>query len=147
VGGHTAGVAPGADWLRTGDLGFYLDGELYVTGRIADRVMVDGRTVYPQHVEASVADASPMVRRGYVAAFTVPTDDGDRVVVIAERAAGTNRADPEEALAAIRSDVARRHRLTVHDAKIVPAGAIPRTTSGKLARRACRAQYLDGGWS
>jgi len=143
TGGHTTGVAATADWLRTGDLGFYLDGELYVTGRIADRIMVDGRTVYPQHVEATVADASPMVRRGYVTAFTIP---GERLVIVAERAAGTHRDDPQQALAAISAEVPRRHGLTVHDVRIVPAGAIPRTTSGKLARRACRAHYLDGAW-
>ncbi|MCV7420251.1 AMP-binding protein [Mycobacterium yunnanensis] len=142
-GSHTTGVAAAADWLRTGDLGFYLDGELYVTGRLADRVMVGGRTVYPQHVEATVADASPMVRRGYVTAFTIP---GERLVIVAERAAGTNRSDPQEALAAVTAEVSRRHGLTVHDVKIVPAGAIPRTTSGKLARRASLAQYLDGAW-
>ncbi|MEU0498897.1 fatty acyl-AMP ligase [Mycobacterium sp. NPDC006124] len=143
AGSHTAGVPATADWLRSGDLGFYLDGELYVTGRIADRVLVDGRTVYPQHVEATVADASRVVRRGYVAAFTVP---GERLVVIAERAAGTSRADPEEALAAVRAEVSRSHGLDVYDARIVPAGSISRTTSGKLARRACRAQYLDGAF-
>jgi fatty-acyl-CoA synthase len=143
AGSHTTGVPPVADWLRTGDLGFYLDGELYVTGRIADRLMVDGRTVYPQQVEATVADASSIVRRGYVAAFTI---SDERLVVIAERAAGTHRADPGEALEAVRAEVSRRHGLTVHDVRVVPAGAIPRTTSGKLARRACRAQYLDGAW-
>ncbi|KQY09171.1 fatty-acid--CoA ligase [Mycobacterium sp. Root135] len=146
AGSHTAGVPATADWLRTGDLGFYLYGELYVTGRIADRVLVDARTVYPQHVEATVADASPIVRRGYVAAFTVPADDGERLVVVAERAVGTNRADPQEAVDAIGTEVLRRHDLAVYDVKVLPAGAIPRTTSGKLARRACRAQYLDGAW-
>jgi len=99
--------------------------------------------VYPQHVEATVADASPMVRRGYVTAFTTP---GERLVIVAERAAGTHRDDPQQALAAISAEVPRRHGLTVHDVRIVPAGAIPRTTSGKLARRACRAHYLDGAW-
>jgi fatty-acyl-CoA synthase len=152
VGGHAAGVSAGANWLRTGDLGVYVEGELYITGRIADRVVIDGRNFYPQDIETTAADASPTVRRGYVAAFTIPADGsqdadgGERLVIIAERAAGTNRADPAAALEAVRAEVLRHHGLTVHDVKVLPAGAIPRTTSGKLARRACRAQYLDGAW-
>lgn len=141
-GSHAAGAEADRTWLRTGDLGFYLDGELYVTGRIADQVCVDGRCHYPQDIEATVADASPIVRRGYVAAFTV---DGDaRVVVVAERAAGTARVDRAAAIEAIKAAVMRHHTIAVADVRVVPAGAIPRTTSGKLARRACRADYLRG---
>jgi fatty-acyl-CoA synthase len=83
-----------------------------------------------------------MVRQGYVAAFTVPDE---RLVIIAERAAGNGRADPAPAIEAVRAAVLLRHGLTVADARVVPAGTIPRTTSGKLARRASRAQYLDQG--
>jgi fatty-acyl-CoA synthase len=129
------------DWLRTGDLGTHLDGELYVIGRIADLVVIDGANHYPQDIEATVAEASPMVRRGYVAAFT---DDRERLVIVAERAAGTARDDPQPAIKAIRTAVSRRHGLAVSDVRFLPAGAIPRTTSGKLARRECRARYLSG---
>lgn len=143
------GSADGGAWLRTGDLGVYLDGELYITGRIADRIVVDGLTHYPQDLEATAAEASPMVRRGYVAAFSVPATeldsaDGPRLVIVAERAAGTGRADPRPAIEAIRATVSHRHGLAVFDVRFLPAGWIPRTTSGKLARRACRAAYLDG---
>ena len=82
-----------------------------------------------------------MARRGYVAAFS---DDRHHLVIVAERAAGTARDDPQPAIEAIRSMVSRKHGLTVFDVRFVPAGAIPRTTSGKLARRACRARYLSG---
>jgi fatty-acyl-CoA synthase len=152
-GSHADGSPTGGTWLRTGDLGVYLDGELYVTGRIADLVAIDGRTHYPQDIEATTAEASTTVRRGYVAAFSVPanelpgsdTDDtSERLVVIAERAAGTGRGDPQPAIEAIRAAVSRRHGLSVSDVRFLPAGAIPRTTSGKLARRACRTQYLSG---
>jgi fatty-acyl-CoA synthase len=143
---HAHGVPADATWLRTGDLGFYLDGELYVTGRIADLIVVDDRQLYPEDIEITVADASPMVRRGYVAAFTVPGDDGEQLVVVAERASGTRRADPAPAIGGIRTGVARGHGLSVADVRLVPAGAIPRTTSGKLARRACRAEYLSGAF-
>ncbi len=139
-GSHAAGSTVDGTWLRTGDLGFYLDGELYVTGRIADLVTVDGRNYYPQHIEATAAEASPLVRRGYVTAFT---DADQRLVIAAERAAGTSRADPQPAIEAIREAVLGRHGLSAYDVRLLPAGAIPRTTSGKLARRACRAQYLS----
>ena len=92
-----------------------------------------------------------MVRRGYVTAFSVPgaqvpqfgTPD-DALVIVAERAAGTSRDDPQPAIEAIKAAVFDRHGVTVADVRLLPAGAIPRTTSGKLARLACREQYLSG---
>ncbi|MBP2452267.1 fatty acyl-AMP ligase [Mycolicibacterium lutetiense] len=148
-GSHADGLAEDATWLRTGDLGVYFEGQFYVTGRMADLVQIDGRSHYPQDIEATVAEASPLVRRGYVTAFTVNSDpgadgDGASLVVIAERAGGTRRADPDEASEAIRAAVAARHGVTVADLRFLPAGAIPRTTSGKLARVACRSEYLEG---
>jgi fatty-acyl-CoA synthase len=127
-------------WLRTGDLGVYSDGELYVIGRIADRITIDGLHHYPEDIEATTAEASPMVRRGYVAAFT---DDRQRLVIIAERAAGTAREDPAPSIEAIRKLVSQKHGLTASDVHFVRAGAIPRTTSGKLARCASRERYLS----
>jgi fatty-acyl-CoA synthase len=144
-GSHADGSAVEGSWLRTGDLGVYLDGELYVTGRIADLMTIDGRHHYPQDIEATAADASPLVRRGYATAFSVPDGDGGQLlVIVAERAPGTGRVDPQPAIEAIRQAVSHLHLLSVSDVLLLPAGAIPRTTSGKLARRACRAQYLDG---
>ena len=143
-GSHAHGAPADATWLQTGDLGFYLDGELYVTGRIADLITIDDRQLYPEDVETTTAEASPIVRRGYVAAFTVPSAAGERLVVVAERASGTRRVDPAPAIEAVRAEVSRRHSLSVADVRLVPAGAIPRTTSGKLARRACRVAYLGG---
>ncbi len=144
-GGRARAVPAEADWLRSGDLGMYVDGELFVTGRIVDLLIVGGRTLYPQDVEATAADASPLVRRGYVTAFTVPAGaDGEQLIVVAERATGTSRSDPLPAIAAVRCAIRDRHGLEPFDVRLLPAGAIPRTTSGKLARRACRAAYLDG---
>jgi len=134
-------VPVGAAWLRSTDLGMFVDGELYVTGRIADLLTINGRDLYPQEIESTAADASALVRRGYVTAFTTPTG----LVIVAERAPGTGKADPHEALAAIRDAVIARHGVPVSDVRLLPAGAIPRTTSGKLARQSCRAEYLDAG--
>jgi fatty-acyl-CoA synthase len=153
VASHAHGAPVAGDWLRTGDLGVYLGAELYVTGRVADLVIIDGANHYPQDIEATTAEASPMVRRGYAAAFSVSAnelpdsdadDDSQRLVIIAERAAGTGRDDPQPAIESIRKMVSQKHGLTVFDIGFLPAGAIPRTTSGKLARRACRARYLSG---
>ena len=158
-GSRTPDTTDRGRWLRTGDLGFYLEGELYVTGRIADMVIIGGLHHYPQDIEATAAEASSMVRRGYVASFTVPanelpcadstdnthgTDSDERLVIIAERAAGTARADPQPAIDAIKVAISQRHRLNVAEVRFLPAGAISRTTSGKLARRACRAEYISG---
>lgn len=146
-GSHADGTPIDGNWLRTGDLGVYLDGELYITGRIADLVTIDGRNHYPQDIEATTTAASPLVRRGYVTAFAAPAgsaDAGEQLVIVAERAPGTSRADPQPAIQAIRSAVSNRHEVVPADIVFLPAGAIPRTTSGKLARRACREQYLSG---
>ncbi len=154
-GSHAEGAAVSADWFRTGDLGVYVDGQLYIAGRIKDLVIVDGRNHFPQDIEATAAAASAAVRPGFVAAFSVPADElpggataagtpGERLVIVAERAVGAGKSDPASVVEAIRAAVSRQHALSVADVQLVAAGSIPRTTSGKLARRACRANYLTG---
>ncbi len=145
AGSRADGVPAEAHWLRTGDLGMFYEGELFVTGRIVDLLTVDGRSVYPQEIESTVAAAAPLVRRGYLAAISAPIGGHeDKLVIVAERATGTSRSDPSAAALAIRAAVKERHGLEVADIRILPAGSIPRTTSGKLARRACRTEYLRG---
>jgi acyl-CoA synthetase (AMP-forming)/AMP-acid ligase II len=148
---HAEGSAAGGLWLRTGDLGVYLDNGLYITGRIKDLVIIDGRNHYPQDIEATVSESCTAVRSGFVAAFSVPAnqlpgalthDSSERLVIIAERAAGVGRAEQARMAEATRAAISRRHGLAVADVLLVAAGAIPRTTSGKLARRACRSGYL-----
>ena len=153
-GSHAEGVDVGATWFRTGDMGCYLEGEFYITGRLKDLVIIDGRNHYPQDIEATAASASTSVRAGFVAAFSVPAAElptsaggpaagtGERLVIVAERGPGAGKTEPGPILDAIRAAVSRHHALLVADVRLVAAGAIPRTTSGKLARRACRAEYL-----
>jgi acyl-CoA synthetase (AMP-forming)/AMP-acid ligase II len=143
-GSHAEGVVDNGLWLATGDLGVYLDGELYLTGRIKDMIIVDGRNHYPTDIETTVSASSAAVRSGYVAAFAVPGVSGEELVIVAERAAGSGRAEPGPIVDAIRAAVSRRHQVRAADIRMVAAGVIPRTTSGKLARNACRAEYLAG---
>ncbi len=144
AGSHAEDVAENALWLATGDLGVYLAGELYLTGRIKDMIIVDGRNHYPTDIETTVSASSPAVRSGYVAAFSVPGASGEELVIVAERAPRWGKAEPGPILDAIRAAVSRHHQVRVADVRMVAAGVIPRTTSGKLARSACRAAYLDG---
>ncbi|WP_018654581.1 fatty acyl-AMP ligase [Actinomadura flavalba] len=135
---------PAGPWLRTGDLGFRHDGEYYVTGRSKDLLIVDGRNHYPQDVEHTAATAHPGVRAGYVAAFA--GTDGDAPVVVAERnrRVPVRLLDRAEVAAAVRAAVQRDHGLAVRDFLLIEPGALPRTSSGKLSRTACRDAYRAG---
>ncbi|MEV0614520.1 fatty acyl-AMP ligase [Nonomuraea sp. NPDC050404] len=140
-------VLEGAEggWLRTGDLGVLHDGRLYVTGRIKDLVIVDGRNHYPQDIEVTVQEAHPAVRRDRVAAFALSLEEAqERLVVVAERSRHGLGADAGEVGRAVRAAVQKFHDLSVHDFVLTGAGTVPRTSSGKIARRACLRAYLEG---
>ncbi|MGW4056661.1 fatty acyl-AMP ligase [Amycolatopsis sp. NPDC004747] len=138
----------GRRWLRTGDLGVRHDGELYIAGRIKDLIIVDGRNHYPQDVEATAASADPGIRPGSVAAFAVAGTDTEAVVVVAEHRGHADLAEPaERALAAaIRRLLSDAHGLALREVLLVPPGRVPRTSSGKIARGACRDRYLAGDY-
>jgi len=138
---------PAEGWLRTGDLGTVDGGELFMTGRLKDLIVIDGRNHYPQDIEAAVQAAHPAIRQDRVAAFAVTTDEGDRVVVVAERARQDGgRPDPVAVARAVRGAVAVRHNVRLHDFMLVQAGAVPRTSSGKISRSASRERYLAGAF-
>src|SRR5580693_5730670 len=158
------GAPDSGTWVRTGDYGTYHGDHLYITGRVKDLVIVDGRNHYPQDLEYSAQEASRALRTGYVAAFSVPTnqlpatvfddphaglkhdadDSSEQLVIVGERAAGAHKLDFQPIADDIRAAIAVRHGVTVRDVLLVSAGTIPRTSSGKIGRRACRAAYLDG---
>ncbi|HEX6361125.1 fatty acyl-AMP ligase [Actinophytocola sp.] len=145
---HTfGGQVPGEPgrWLRTGDLGLFVDGELFITGRLKDLIIVDGRNHYPQDIEYTVEHAHPAIRRHATAAFAVSTMDGERLVVLAERARDAESMLDEEVTVAVRSAVSAEHGIGVQDLVLLDPGAVPRTSSGKISRTACRAMYLAEG--
>jgi fatty acid CoA ligase FadD32 len=140
---------PRRGWLRTGDIGVFHDGELLVTGRLKDLIIIDGRNHYPQDIEATAQDAHPVIRRDRVAAFAAPGEAGDRLVVVAERSrqAAAEQVDRAEVTRAVRAAVSTRHGAPLHDFRLVRPGDIPRTSSGKIARSACCEHYLRGAFA
>ncbi|HEY3498871.1 MAG TPA: AMP-binding protein [Polyangiaceae bacterium] len=129
-------------YLRTGDLGFVRGGELFVTGRIKEVLIVRGQKFYPQDLEGSAADASPHVRRGHAVAFAVEGDAEPRIVVVAE-VERRELATPELA-ARVALEIQTLHDVPLSHVQIVGKGTVPKTTSGKLQRGRCRQDYLEG---
>ena len=133
------------DFLRTGDLGFLHGQELFVTGRRKDLVIVRGRNHYPQDIELTAEECSPALRSNAGAAFSVDTGDGtERLVVVHELIHGHGVADPDALARDIQARIAERHDVRAHTVVLIRTASLPRTSSGKVARHACRAAYLDG---
>jgi fatty acid CoA ligase FadD28 len=144
-GGRLVAPSPGTPetpWLRTGDLGFISDGELFIMGRIKDLLIVDGRTHYPDDIEATIQE----ITGGRAAAISVPDDHTEQLVAIVELKQRGN--SPKDAIRLLRniknevtSAISQSHRLRVADVVLVPPGSIPITTSGKVRRSACIERY------
>jgi acyl-CoA synthetase (AMP-forming)/AMP-acid ligase II len=138
-------------WLRTGDLGVMLGGELFVTCRAEDLITVFGRNHYPQDVEETVESAHNAVRAHTVAAFTAPGDDPDDeerpVIVVAEIAEPATGGDRRVVADVITSAVALHHGLPLHEVVLLPPGGAPRTATGRISRVGCREKYCSGALS
>ncbi|MEA2693434.1 MAG: hypothetical protein QOJ16_2821, partial [Acidobacteriota bacterium] len=140
-GAHLPGGS--APYLRTGDLGFIKDGELYVTGRLKDLVILRGRNLYPQDLEATAEASHPALRSGGSAAFPVEAGGEERLVIAAE-IDRRREGEADAAAAAVRRAVAEEHEVQVHEVVLLRFGSLPKTSSGKVQRHACRAAWNAG---
>ena len=129
-------------WMATGDLATIVDGELYITGRLKDLIVIAGRNHYPQDIEGTVQAASAQVRPDSVAAFSVQGDDSESLVLLVERADDAQPSDDAEATEAIRTAVTAHHGITPDDIVWKAPGEINRTSSGKIARRVAKKNYV-----
>src|SRR6185437_4290730 len=131
-------------YLRTGDLGFLHKGELFLTGRLKDLIIVRGRNYYPHDLEWSVQQAHPGLRRGYGAAFSIKGKTGELVVLVHEIEKQVPESDLAEVVSCIRRALADEYELEIHTVVLIKSGTIPRTSSGKIQRGACRAAFEAG---
>jgi acyl-CoA synthetase (AMP-forming)/AMP-acid ligase II len=143
-GAHLADTGEGP-FLRTGDLGFFQDGELYITGRYKEVMIIWGRYQYPQHIELTAQKSHPALRLNGGAAFSIDVD-GEEKLVIAQEIERTylRNFNLEEIVGAIRMAVAKEHMADVYGIFLLKPATLPKTTSGKIQRRGCRAQYIEG---
>ena len=132
-------------FLRTGDLGFMLDGELFIAGRLKDVIIVRGQNHYPQDIEATAAACHPALRANHAAAFTVGGEGAEKLVIVQEvERVWRNRADYRELEELVRAAVVAEHELMAHRVTFIRTGSLPKTSSGKVQRRRTRQLWLDG---
>ncbi|MES2078618.1 MAG: non-ribosomal peptide synthase/polyketide synthase, partial [Pseudomonadota bacterium] len=135
----------GRTWLRTGDLGFIRDGEVYITGRLKDLLIVRGHNLYPQDIEQTIEREVEVVRKGRVAAFAVNDQGLEGIGIAAEISRSVQKILPPEALIkAIRQAVAEACQQAPSVVVLLNPGALPKTSSGKVQRAACAIGHADG---
>jgi acyl carrier protein len=129
-------------YLRTGDLGFFHQGQLYVTGRLKDLIIIRGVNHYPQDIEETVEHCSDRLRSSCAAAFSVEHGGRERLIIVCEVERSRN-LDWSDVVEAIRRNVTAEHELPPDAVVLVRAGSILKTSSGKIQRRACRQAFLE----
>ncbi|KRP75068.1 peptide synthase [Pseudomonas paralactis] len=135
----------GRTWLRTGDLGFIRNGEVYITGRLKDLLIVRGHNLYPQDIEQTIEREVEVVRKGRVAAFAVNDQGLEGIGIAAEISRSVQKILPPEALIkAIRQAVAESCQQAPSVVVLLNPGALPKTSSGKVQRAACALRHADG---
>jgi acyl-CoA synthetase (AMP-forming)/AMP-acid ligase II/cyclopropane fatty-acyl-phospholipid synthase-like methyltransferase len=132
-------------FLRTGDLGFVLGGELFVTGRRKDVIIIRGRNHHPQDIERTVERSHPAVRPGCSAAFSVPADgDSPEQLVVACEIDPRKQADPAAVIQAVRTAIPEQHEIVPAAIALLASGTLPKTSSGKVQRSATKQAFLQG---
>ncbi len=140
--------AEGTYFLRTGDLGFLHEGELYITGRIKEMMVIRGQNHYPQDVEQTAQQSHPALRPDGGAAFTIMEGSEERLVVLHElNRLNVRHFKGDEILLAVRQAIAEQHGLQLHALLLIKPSVLPKTTSGKTQRGLCREQFLKGEWT
>ncbi|AFZ35711.1 Long-chain-fatty-acid--CoA ligase [Stanieria cyanosphaera PCC 7437] len=130
-------------FLRTGDLGFFQDGELYITGRLKEVMIFWGRYCYPQHVERTVQESHPAFRLNCGAAFAVETGTAEKLVIVQEiERSYLRNLNAEELVNTICQAVGKEHEVEVSAIALIKTGSIPKTSSGKIQRRLCQTMFL-----
>ena len=143
---HLADTGEGP-FLRTGDLGFVEDGEIYITGRSKDLMILWGRNQYPQLIEQTVENCHPSLRPNHGAAFSIPLNGEEHLVIVHEVERNYFRRLPvQEVIGAIRQAIAEDHMAEVYAVVLLKPGRIPKTSSGKIQRQACRTKFLENGF-
>src|SRR5947209_6282285 len=135
------------DWLRSGDLGFVDSaGQLFVTGRIKDLIIIRGINHYPQDIELTVERAHPALRQNGGAVFSVPDDRGEEALVVVQEVERTarNRIDPDEITGIIREAITIEHEVFARHIVLIRPNTLPKTTSGKVQRSLTRKLWLEG---
>ena len=133
-------------FLRTGDLGFLHNEHVFVTGRLKDVIIIRGRNHYPQDIEHTIEESHTAIRSGCSAAFSIDNAGTEELVVICEIEREHRRTNLADVVETILQVVSEQHDLSVHAIVLIRPGSIPKTSSGKIQRRACRTLFSEGGF-
>ncbi|MDM8557193.1 type I polyketide synthase [Candidatus Parabeggiatoa sp. HSG14] len=132
-------------FLRTGDLGFLQNGELFVIGRLKDLIIIRGRNYYPHDIELTLEQSHPALKKNSGAAFSVEVASEERLVIVQEvERTALKKLNTDEVISAIRQTVSEQHDLQVYAILLLKPATLPKTSSGKVQRRACRRKFLEG---
>jgi len=130
-------------YLRTGDLGFMNEGELYITGRLKAMLIIRGQNYYSEDIEYTVANSHPAIEAGAIAAFSVDVDENEQLVIACELERSQRNTDPQEVITSIRRSVFEAHGIPAYSVALLRPATMPLTTSGKVQRFECKNQFLN----